>query len=58
MDAFRYSDCEATIVRTPMDVMAGTFMPLELFGRSDTVNWDADVFFSPQFGDKDADFKA
>lgn len=58
MDPFRYSDVEATIVRTPMGVMAGTFMPLELFGRSGTVNQDADVFCIPQFGDKDAAFKA
>lgn len=57
MDAFRYSDVDATIVRTPVGVRAGTFMPLELFGRSGTVNWDADISFIPQFGDKDADFK-
>ena len=57
MDAFRYSDVDATIVRTPVGVKAGTFMPLELFGRSGTVNWDADISFIPQFGDKDADFK-
>lgn len=57
MDAFRYSDVDATIVRTPIGVRAGTFMPLELFGRSGTVNWDADISFIPQFGDKDADFK-
>ena len=57
MEAFRYSDVDATIVRTPVGVMAGTFMPLELFGRSGTVNWDADISVIPQFGDKDADFK-
>ena len=57
MDAFRYSDVDATIVRTPVGVRAGTFMPLELFGRSGTLNWDADISFIPQFGDKDADFK-
>lgn len=57
MDAFRYSDIDATIVRTPVGVRAGTFMSLELFGRSGTVNWDADISFIPQFGDKDADFK-
>lgn len=57
MEAFRYSDVDATIVRTPVGVRAGTFMPLELFGRSGTVNWDADISFIPQFGDKDADFK-
>lgn len=57
MDAFRYSDVDATIVRTPVGVRAGTFMPLELFGRSGTVNWDADISFIPQFGDTDADFK-
>ena len=57
MDAFRYSDVDATIVRTPVGVRAGTFMPLELFGRSGTVNWDADISFIPQFGDKDADFR-
>ena len=57
MDAFRFSDVDATIVRTPVGVRAGTFMPLELFGRSGTVNWDADISFIPQFGDKDADFK-
>ncbi len=57
MEAFRYSDVDATIVRTPVGVKAGTFMPLELFGRSGTLNWDADISFIPQFGDKDADFK-
>ena len=57
MEAFRYSDVDATIVRTPVGVRAGTFMPLELFGRSGTLNWDADISFIPQFGDKDADFK-
>ena len=57
MDAFRFSDVDATIVRTPVGVKAGTFMPLELFGRSGTLNWDADISFIPQFGDKDADFK-
>ena len=57
MEAFRYSDVDATIVRTPVGVRAGTFMPLELFGRSGTVNWDADISVIPQFGDKDADFK-
>lgn len=57
MEAFRYSDVDATIVRTPVGVKASTFMPLELFGRSGTLNWDADISFIPQFGDKDADFK-
>ena len=57
MEAFRYSDVDATTVRTPVGVKAGTFMPLELFGRSGTLNWDADISFIPQFGDKDADFK-
>ena len=57
MAAFQHGDVDATILRTPVGVKAGTFMPLELFGRSGTLNWDADISFIPQFGDKDADFK-
>lgn len=57
MAAFQHGDVDATILRTPVGVKAGTFMPLELFGRSGTLNWDADLSFVPQFGDKDADYR-
>ena len=55
--AFHYADVDATLFRTPVGVKAGTFMPLELLGRSGTLNWDADVAFVPQFGDKDVDYR-
>lgn len=57
MSAFHHGDVDATILRTPVGVKAGTFMPLELFGRSGTLNWDADLSFVPQFGDKDAAYR-
>ncbi len=57
MSAFHHGDVDATILRTPVGVKAGTFMPLELFGRSGTLNWDADLAFIPQFGDKDAEYR-
>lgn len=57
MSAFHHGDVDATIFRTPVGVKAGTFMPLELLGRSGTLNWDADLSFVPQFGDKDADYR-
>ena len=57
MSAFHHGDVDATILRTPVGVKAGTFMPLELFGRSGTLNWDADLSFVPQFGDKDAEYR-
>lgn len=57
MAAFQHGDVDATILRTPVGVKAGTFMPLELFGRSGTLNWDADLSFVPQFGDKDAAYR-
>lgn len=55
--AFNYSDVDATIFRTPVGVKAGTFFPLELLGRSGTMNWDVDVAFVPQFGDKNAQYR-
>ena len=55
--AFHYADVDATLFRTPVGVKAGTFMPLELLGRSGTLNWDADLSFVPQFGDKDVDYR-
>ncbi len=55
--AFNYSDVDATIFRTPVGVKAGTFFPLELFGRSGTMNWDMDFAFVRQFGDKNAQYR-
>lgn len=56
-EAFNYAETEATILRTPVGVKAGTFVPLEMFGRSGTLNWDADLAFIPQFGDTEADYR-
>ena len=55
-EAFNYAETDATILRTPVGVKAGTFVPLEMFGRSGTLNWDADLAFIPQFGDTEADY--
>ena len=55
--AFHYADVDVTLFRTPVGVKAGTFMPLELLGCSGTLNWDADLSFVPQFGDKDVDYR-
>lgn len=55
--AFRYDDVDATLIRTPLGVKAGTFMPLEWLGHSGTLNWDIDVALVPQFGDKEADYR-
>ena len=55
--AFRYDDVDATLIRTPLGVKAGTFMPLEWLGHSGTLNWDIDVALVPQFGDKEAEYR-
>ena len=55
-EAFHYVEADATILRMPIGVKTGTFVPLEMFGRSGTLNWDADLAFIPQFGDTEVDY--
>lgn len=50
--AFDYDEVDGTLVQVPFGVKIGSFMPLELLGRSGTLNWDADVSLTPIWGDR------